>query len=107
VTPALFSVLPELLAAAVSLFGFAPVVGPLPAWLFDVAPFVGPLPASAFGCARAGTEKLKAIIGRSKLRPNGDITTSLEMHFSASETRFDVGKFPVLVGSFCEGAQSI
>jgi hypothetical protein len=81
VTPALFSVeLLELLAGAVSLFGFVPFVGPLPASLVDVAPFVGPLPASAFGCARAGTEKPKAIIERSKLRPNGDIKTSLEMH---------------------------
>ena len=67
--PALFSVeLLELLAAALSLFGFAPFVGPLPASLVDVAPFVGPLPASAFGCARAGAEKPKAIIEKSKLR---------------------------------------
>jgi hypothetical protein len=47
--------------------------------LVDVAPFVGPLPASAFGCARAGTETPKAIIERSKLRPNGDIKTSLDI----------------------------
>lgn len=49
VTPALFSVeLLELLAAAASLSGIAPFVGPLPASLVDVAPFVGPLLGVSF-----------------------------------------------------------
>jgi hypothetical protein len=62
VTPALFSVeLLELLAAAASLFGFAPFVGPLPASVVDVAPFVGPLPASIFVCAYAAKGTQRAI----------------------------------------------
>ena len=77
VTPALFSVDPfESLPAVGSEFGFAPVVGPLPASFVDVAPFVGPLPASAFGCAKAEAEKPIAIIDMSMLLLNEDIRTS-------------------------------
>src|ERR1700690_3625617 len=74
VTPALFSVEPSgLLAAVASVFGFAPFVGPLPASFGEVAPLVGPLPASAFGCAKAGPERPMAITETRRLLPNEDM----------------------------------
>jgi hypothetical protein len=70
VTPALFSLASLDSAAVMSVFGFAPFVGPLPASSVDTAPFVGPLPASAFGCANAGAERPTAIAEMSKLPRN-------------------------------------
>jgi hypothetical protein len=74
VTPALFSV--ELSVAVEPVFGFAPVVGPLPASFVDSAPLVGPLPASDFGCANAGAVKPRAITSVSKPLFDENIGTS-------------------------------
>jgi hypothetical protein len=82
VTPALFSevlfsVEPlELLAAVDPVFGWAPLVGPLPASFVDTAPLVGPLPASVFVCATAGADRAKAMTDIRKPLPNKDIRSS-------------------------------
>jgi hypothetical protein len=73
VTPALFSMASLDLAAVVSVFGFAPLVGPLPASSVDTVPFVRPLPASAFGCANAGSERPTAIAEMGRLPRNNDV----------------------------------
>ena len=77
VTPALFSVASLDSAAVVSVFGFAPFVGPPPASSVDTAPFVAPLPASAFGCANAEAERPRAIAEMSKLPRNKDLSRLL------------------------------
>jgi hypothetical protein len=78
VTPALLPVESfESLVAVVSVFGFAPFVGPLPASFADAAPLVGPLPASAFGCANAGAKEPMAITEMSKLPRNKDMRSLL------------------------------
>jgi hypothetical protein len=65
----------ELLAVA-PVFGFAPLVGPLPASFVDMSPFVGPLPASAFGYTNAGADRPRATVDASRILLQEDMATS-------------------------------